>query len=169
MAASSCWCGLAIAVVLSERPNLINIKPMIALNRRWFRFSLRTLFVVVTIAGLLAGWVAYQLNWIRQRNEVIIGGDWDTDPTVLNLPVPIRGKWDYPPWTLGWFGEVGIGTMYLSFPPDTSDDELRGSNACFLKPQSNGSEFQSENDSRPVQYLHHYRKRQWISWIDGPR
>lgn len=34
--------------------------------RRWLRFSLRTLFVVVT---LLACWLGYQLNWIRQRRE----------------------------------------------------------------------------------------------------
>jgi hypothetical protein len=34
--------------------------------RRWFRFSLRTLFVVVTV---FACWLGCQLNWIRQRHE----------------------------------------------------------------------------------------------------
>jgi hypothetical protein len=29
-------------------------------NRRWFQVSLRTLFVLVTIVGACAGWVAYQ-------------------------------------------------------------------------------------------------------------
>ena len=33
------------------------------------RFSLRTLFVLVTIIALPLGWVDYQLKWIRQRHE----------------------------------------------------------------------------------------------------
>src|SRR5262245_5702551 len=35
---------------------------------RRFRYSLRTLFVVVT---LLCVWLGYSLNWIRQRREFI--------------------------------------------------------------------------------------------------
>jgi ABC-type multidrug transport system fused ATPase/permease subunit len=42
---------------------------MTAPKRRWFQWSLRTLFVVVTVAALLSAWVVYQLNWIRQRNS----------------------------------------------------------------------------------------------------
>jgi len=37
-------------------------------RRRWFQFSLRTLFVVMT---LLALWLAYSLDWIRQRREFL--------------------------------------------------------------------------------------------------
>lgn len=33
-----------------------------------FRFGLRTLFTVVT---LFACWLAYQINWIRQRHEFV--------------------------------------------------------------------------------------------------
>jgi len=36
-------------------------------KRRWFRFSLRTLFVLVAIIGVFC---AYQINWIRQRHEL---------------------------------------------------------------------------------------------------
>jgi len=36
------------------------------------RVSLRTLFVLVAIASVPMGWVAYQLNWIRQRHEFIL-------------------------------------------------------------------------------------------------
>lgn len=36
---------------------------------RWFRFSLRTAFALLTLACLAASWIAYQLNWIRQRQE----------------------------------------------------------------------------------------------------
>ena len=37
-----------------------------------FRFSLRTLFVVVTVACV---WLGYQLNWIRQRHEILRKND----------------------------------------------------------------------------------------------
>jgi hypothetical protein len=40
---------------------------MTAPRRRWFRFSLRTLFVLVT---LFAVWLAWQLNLIHQRNAM---------------------------------------------------------------------------------------------------
>ena len=40
---------------------------MTAPRRHWFRFSLRTLFVAVTA---LAGWLGYELHWIRERHEV---------------------------------------------------------------------------------------------------
>jgi hypothetical protein len=40
-------------------------------KRRWFRFSLRTLFVLVTIVGIAAGWVRYQTNWVQQRREFL--------------------------------------------------------------------------------------------------
>jgi hypothetical protein len=37
-------------------------------SRRWFRYSLRTLFVVVTA---FACWLGYEWNWIRQRREFL--------------------------------------------------------------------------------------------------
>lgn len=37
-------------------------------KRRWFRFRLRTLFVVSTVICL---WLGYELNWIRQRQEFV--------------------------------------------------------------------------------------------------
>jgi hypothetical protein len=37
-------------------------------NRRWFRFSLRTMLVVVTAICI---WLSYCLNWIRQRRDFV--------------------------------------------------------------------------------------------------
>ena len=37
-------------------------------KRRWFQFNLRTLFVLIT---LIACWLGYELNWIRQRRNFI--------------------------------------------------------------------------------------------------
>src|SRR4051794_285454 len=38
------------------------------LRRRWFSFSLRTLFVVVTVVGVYLGW---QLRIVRERKAVL--------------------------------------------------------------------------------------------------
>jgi len=38
-------------------------------RRRWFRFSLRTLFVLVAVLGLSLVWLGMQLKWIRERSE----------------------------------------------------------------------------------------------------
>ena len=42
---------------------------MNAPKRRWPQFSLRTMFVVVTVLAVPLGWIGYSLNWIRQRHE----------------------------------------------------------------------------------------------------
>ena len=39
-------------------------------KRRWFRFSLRTLFVVVTMFGV-ACWLGWNLRVVRQRDDAI--------------------------------------------------------------------------------------------------
>jgi hypothetical protein len=91
-------------------------------RRRWPRYSLRTLFVVVT---LFAAILAYHVNWIRQRN----------DPR--SCPQPISLKWNGPhtfgpeppyytnsingfqprhipaPWTLRLFGEPGYEVIII--------------------------------------------------------
>lgn len=35
------------------------------------RFSLRTLFLVVTIVGTLVGWFGMQLKWVHDRREAL--------------------------------------------------------------------------------------------------
>ena len=40
-------------------------------KRRWFRFSLRTLLIVVTIIGIVLAWRAHELRLIRQRDKLI--------------------------------------------------------------------------------------------------
>ncbi len=41
-------------------------------KRRWFRFRLRTLFVVMTVVAV---WCGYQVNWIRLRQQFIAEQD----------------------------------------------------------------------------------------------
>jgi len=40
-------------------------------KRHWFRFSLRGLFVVVTVVALLIGWLCWRLSVARQHQEII--------------------------------------------------------------------------------------------------
>ena len=78
-------------------------------RRRWFRFSLRTLFAAVTVLCVVGGWVAYQLNWIRERQAFResgkIVGRWGTmhDPDA--------------PGTLWLFGETGESGLGLEVAP----------------------------------------------------
>ena|ERR1700722_3385260 len=62
---------------------------------RW-SFSLRTMFVVVTLLAIPMAWVACQLNWIRERNDFL----------AADLAIPSRPP--YPaPWSLRLLGERG--------------------------------------------------------------
>ena len=80
-------------------------------KRRWFRFSLRTLFVLVTIIGVGAGWVAHQLNWIRQRHE------------FLNRHPQVYFEADRKcPWPLKLFGEK---TFKMLIVPSRAEDEAK--------------------------------------------
>src|SRR5256885_1568657 len=67
--------------------------------RRWFRWSLRTMFVVVTAFGCWLGW---QVNWIRQRHEALKRNEESRAifPTVGGLQP--TGTF---PWTLRLLGE----------------------------------------------------------------
>lgn len=70
------------------------------------RFSLRTLFVLVTIAGICSGWVAYQLNWIRQRHEFLNSREVQTDTDIMTLPGRLS-------WSLRILGEPAHGSVVV--------------------------------------------------------
>ncbi len=49
-------------------------------RRRWFRFSLRTLLIVVTVASMPFGWVGWRLKQVRRERATLtsvekLGGD----------------------------------------------------------------------------------------------
>ena len=88
---------------------------------RWPQFTLRGLFVVVTVLGVFLGWLGVQLKWIRDRHEalrwldahqVVSPRDW------TNWPVIYHGN---PPWSLRMFGETGVGTIALGFEAHPND------------------------------------------------
>jgi hypothetical protein len=83
---------------------------MTAPKRRWFRFafSLRTLFVAVTVFGC---WLGYSLNWINQRHAFIADEVLarERHPTHDTWSASIAGRRTTPPlprapgmlWVLG--------------------------------------------------------------------
>src|SRR5580704_6804290 len=80
-------------------------------KRRWFRYSLRTLFVVVMVAAGYCGWREWCLKWISARYEVLntrsveyICGDCGGIPLGPHAPWPLR-----------FFGENGCETLAVAF------------------------------------------------------
>ena len=82
----------------------------------WPRFGLRTLFVLITLISLPIGWIAYQLNWIRQRHEFL--------HRTLDAEIDYSGPVLYPkcPWPLNLFGEQAHDIV---FTPQRTADEAR--------------------------------------------
>jgi hypothetical protein len=85
---------------------------MTAPRRRWFAFSLRTPFVLVTV---LACWIGYQLHWIRQRHKLLDEGL--VAPTFFAFSRGDRGyETVAAPSCLGSFGEQGIHRLAIAIP-----------------------------------------------------
>jgi hypothetical protein len=77
-------------------------------KRRWYRWSLRTLFVVVTALGISFGSVAYNLNWIRQRHQ------------ALQIWTGLQGPSTSAPGMLWIFGEPGYEVVVKMRIPRTT-------------------------------------------------
>ena len=114
-------------------------------KRGWvrFAFSLRVPFVVVTV---FAVWLAYELNWIRQRHEFLgtqsrlaAQHAWVRSNGTL-LPKPVSA-----PGLLWLFGEKGEPAVEIIIMDDYSS-ELRRAHRLFpeailqcLQPNGDGS------------------------------
>jgi len=110
---------------------------MTAPRRRW-SFSLRTLFVVVTLA---ACWLGWQLNWIRDRHaflekQGIIKSDgvhvsyFQSDELHGDL-LPLARK---APVSLRIFQEPGVALIQIIAPEDVAD--TWGNYAAKLFPEA---------------------------------
>jgi hypothetical protein len=73
-------------------------------KRRW-SFSLRTLFVLVTMAALVL-WLAVNLSWLRERSII-----------VDSHSLPLEGE-KRAPWPLWVFGAKGFARIQAKVPPE---------------------------------------------------
>ena len=87
------------------------------LRRRWFVFSLRTLFGGVTV---VACWLGYQLNWIRERHEFFkrgAGADCIWSPPSQSIPsAPVTRA------LLRLFGEPAKDRVWVTYGMWTADE-----------------------------------------------
>jgi len=70
-------------------------------RRRWPRYSLRTLFVVVTVFGVSLGWLGVQVKWIRDRHDRMNRARWA-------FSVPSHHD---APWSIRILGEKGVSAI----------------------------------------------------------
>jgi hypothetical protein len=75
---------------------------------RLFQFSLRSLFVLVTLVAIFCG---YQMNWIRHRHEFLKRAGVQVHVND-DVPAP-RGLW--------LFGEKGV--LWITFEHETSESK----------------------------------------------
>ena len=73
--------------------------------RRWFRFSLRTLFLLVTVFCV---WLGYHLNWMRERHAFLasLPKDWQPPPWNTHNTLAPLGLW--------LLSETGITSIYIA-------------------------------------------------------
>jgi hypothetical protein len=95
-------------------------------RRRWFQFGLRTMFVVVTVVAV---WLGYQANWIRQRHSVFtprqLSPDSDVWVTVARWPAMMEPV--SAPGAIWIFGEHGEAALTVDFDiPSQSGDGRHG-------------------------------------------
>ena len=73
---------------------------------RRFRFGLRSMFVLVTVASITTAWLTHSFNWIRQRHAYKVG---------LNLYGPAQDHLrPTAPGGLWLFGEKGVWVIRIS-------------------------------------------------------
>ena len=82
-------------------------------RRSCFRFSLRTLFVVVGLVGILAAWIAYNLEWVHERRKALeILRHVKSPLTAVNFAGPTSPP-NHFPLGLRLLGEQKLHTIYL--------------------------------------------------------
>ena len=97
--------------------------------RRWFRFSLRTFFIVVAIFAVFTAWVVRELAIVRERRAVLA---WLEGQVYAND----GGHWEYQwddkrvTWWHRLLGEENALTG-LSYPPRFTSAELERVQAAF--------------------------------------
>jgi hypothetical protein len=97
-------------------------------KRRWFRFSLRTLFVLVTV---LCVWLGWQVHLVKQRRAFLhwvdARGGWALLPTQQDSSM-------IPPWRR-WLGDVAIDG--IAFPSDVDQETYVYARRVFPESKTN--------------------------------
>jgi hypothetical protein len=105
------------------------------------RFSLRTFFVLIALMGIPIGWLASQLNWLRQRNKFVL----DHSHGTMLLAAELRRN---TPWSLRLLGEPNQAHSvgYL-----VEESQIRNGQRLF--PEAVFYEYQAELKDAPKEIL----------------
>jgi MFS family permease len=75
--------------------------PVLASKFRRFQFSLRTMFVLVTVACIVLAWVGHSMIWIRERRAMFENGRVER----VRVGISIRQGGPYGLWLFGEYAE----------------------------------------------------------------
>ena len=84
---------------------------------RWFRFSLRTFFVLLTLVACSAWWLKVQLGWIRDRHDML-------QQNIHWFAEDYPEKRPQAPWSLRLFGEPGVVAIGVPYAEHGHVQEL---------------------------------------------
>ena len=93
--------------------------PVPKYTRRWFQFSMGTMFVVVTLLAALGVWIANSFHWIQERREILALAmtlDDGTGLTVTGYSMTKRDGLPKAPFSLRILGESGCDKLQIAFP-----------------------------------------------------
>lgn len=79
--------------------------------RRRFRFSLRTVFVLITLLGMALAWVVVQVKWINDRHYALRFSDHAGAVLPATVVSPRPGPVPPAPWSIRILGEKGRRTI----------------------------------------------------------
>src|SRR5947209_12580964 len=114
--------------------------------RRWLRFSLRGMFVFITLFGI---WLGYHVSWMRQRQvarrwieQHESPGEWSrinpADVTWTKRDgTTYRGKAAEAPWGLRVLGEPRLAIIHLDKSKLSEADIPRINSLLALFPEAN--------------------------------
>ena len=98
-------------------------------KRRWYQFSLRTLFVVVTLLAIPCSYVGWQAGIVRKREAMrpwLREHGWRVFPATENYePLPAGAI----PWIRRCFGDEPV--FEIGFPPSSDASEINDVRATF--------------------------------------
>ena len=110
-------------------------------RRRWYQFSLRTMFVLVSLLSIPLAWVGYSISWIRQRHLWINKGI-----GILSSPSVVPPRAPGVQTSVAYLGEQGMRTIIVSGAPRTMPTNCI---ASFRRQRSSG-----EKASITARYTH---------------
>jgi hypothetical protein len=94
-------------------------------KRRWFRWSLRTMFVVVTVLGVWLGW---NFHYVRERDKMAA---WIAAEGGSVIKGPASRPWKALPRSWSFLGAESVSQVVLGGSDRYTVDDLRRAESLF--------------------------------------